>query len=228
MAGRPGEIDVSKPIKHMLAFIEQEANEKVQEIDAKGEEEFNTEKGRLIQEQRILIMDAFSKKEKQVERQRKIQSSHVKNAARLQLLGAMNEHVIKVLAEARESLGQVAKQQKRYQSIVEKLVLQGLLRILKEDVKVICRKKDVALVKPVAESAAKKYRDMTKLKVTVSVDTKNFLPDLCFGGVVLATSEGRVLLSNTLESRLELISQRMLPEIRSGLFGTNTHRKYLE
>ncbi|XP_075536686.1 V-type proton ATPase subunit E-like [Dermacentor variabilis] len=228
MAGRPGEIDVSKPIKHMLAFIEQEANEKVQEIDAKAEEEFNTEKGRLIQEQRILIMDSFSKKQKQVERQRKIQSSHVKNAARLRLLSAMDEHVTKVLVEAKSYLGQITRQGQRYQSILEKLVLQGLLRIMKEEVVVICRKQDVALAKPVVDSAAKQFRDMTKLKVKVSVDPKNFLPDPCFGGVVLAASGGRVILSNTLESRLELISQRMLPHIRSGLFGENPRRKYCD
>jgi len=30
-----------------MAFIEQEANEKAEEIDAKAEEEFNIEKGRL-------------------------------------------------------------------------------------------------------------------------------------------------------------------------------------
>ncbi|XP_050044699.1 V-type proton ATPase subunit E-like [Dermacentor andersoni] len=228
MAGRPGEIDVSKPIKHMLAFIEQEANEKVQEIDAKAEEEFNTEKGRLIQEQRILIMNSFSKKEKQVERQRKIQSSHVKNAARLRLLGAMDQHVTKVLVEAKSYLGQITSQGRHYQSFLEKLVLQGLLRIMKEDVVVICRKQDVALAKPVVDSAAKKFRDMTKLRVKVSVDPENFLPDPCFGGVVLAASGGRVILSNTLESRLELISQRMLPDIRSGLFGKNPRRKYYD
>ncbi|KAL3233234.1 hypothetical protein MRX96_022872 [Rhipicephalus microplus] len=228
MASRPGEIDVSKPIKHMLAFIEQEANEKVQEIDAKGEEEFNTEKGRLIQEQRILIMDAYAKKEKQVERQRKIQSSHVKNAARLRLLGAMNEHVNNVLTEARARLAQISKEQKRYQSILEKLVLQGLLKILMDHVVVMGRKKDVALVKAVSESAAKKFRDVAKFKVTVSVDTKNFLPEACFGGVVLSASKGRIIVTNTLDSRLELISQRMQPEIRAGLFGTNPRRKYFD
>ncbi|KAL1420911.1 hypothetical protein MTO96_004284 [Rhipicephalus appendiculatus] len=198
MASRPGEIDVSKPIKHMLAFIEQEANEKVQEIDAKAEEEFNTEKGRLIQEQRILIMDAYAKKEKQVERLRKIQSSHVTNAARLRLLGAMNEHVNKVLAEARALLAHFSKEQKRYQPILEKLVLQGLLRILKDNVVVMGRKKDVALLKAVSESAAKKFRDVVKFKSRTRSD-----------------------------SRLELISQRMRPEIRAGLFGTNPDRKYL-
>lgn len=35
----------SKQIKHMVAFIEQEASEKAEEIDAKAEEEFNIEKG---------------------------------------------------------------------------------------------------------------------------------------------------------------------------------------
>merc|ERR1712062_436348 len=50
--------DVHKQIKHMMAFIEQEANEKAEEIDAKAEEEFNIEKGRLVQQQRLKIMEA--------------------------------------------------------------------------------------------------------------------------------------------------------------------------
>ena len=72
--------DVQKQIQHMMAFIEQvpriiyvlfplsfkrqtrlidwlidfqEANEKAEEIDAKAEEEFNIEKGRLVQQQRF-------------------------------------------------------------------------------------------------------------------------------------------------------------------------------
>lgn len=36
--------DVQKQLRHMMAFIEQEANEKAEEIDAKAEEEFNIEK----------------------------------------------------------------------------------------------------------------------------------------------------------------------------------------
>ena len=62
--------DHAKPfifqIKHMMAFIEQEANEKAEEIDAKAEEEFNIEKGRLVQQQRLKIMEHFERKEKQV------------------------------------------------------------------------------------------------------------------------------------------------------------------
>jgi hypothetical protein len=71
--------DVSKQIKHMMAFIEQEASEKAEEIDAKAEEEFNIEKGRLVQQQRLKIMEFYERKEKQVELQKKIQSSNMLN-----------------------------------------------------------------------------------------------------------------------------------------------------
>lgn len=59
----------------MMAFIEQEANEKAEEIDAKAEEEFNLEKGRLVQHQRLKIMDYYERKEKSVELQKKMYGS---------------------------------------------------------------------------------------------------------------------------------------------------------
>lgn len=40
--------DVQKQLRHMMAFIEQEANEKAEEIEAKAEEEFNMEKVSII------------------------------------------------------------------------------------------------------------------------------------------------------------------------------------
>ena len=75
----------------------QEANEKAEEIDAKAEEEFNIEKGRLVQQQRLesmnhmqnetimyrlKIMEYYERKEKQVDLQKKIQSSNMLNAVR--------------------------------------------------------------------------------------------------------------------------------------------------
>lgn len=63
---------IDQQIKQMMGFIEQEANEKVEEIDAKAEEEFNIEKGRLVQQQRLKIMEFYERKEKQVELQKKM------------------------------------------------------------------------------------------------------------------------------------------------------------
>ncbi len=41
--------EVQKQLKHMKNFIEQEATEKADEIDAKAEEEFNIEKVACIE-----------------------------------------------------------------------------------------------------------------------------------------------------------------------------------
>ena len=67
-------------IKHMMAFIEQEANEKAEEIDAKAEEEFNIEKGRLVQQQRLKIMEHFERKEKQVSGHTKVKGTRFQPA----------------------------------------------------------------------------------------------------------------------------------------------------
>ncbi len=55
-----------------MAFIDQEANTKVEEIDAKAEEEFQIEKSRLVQNQRLKIMEFYAKKEKQLELAKKM------------------------------------------------------------------------------------------------------------------------------------------------------------
>lgn len=50
----------------MIAFTEQEANEKAKEIDLKAKE-FNDKKGLIVQTQRLKIMEYYEKKEKQIE-----------------------------------------------------------------------------------------------------------------------------------------------------------------
>lgn len=39
---------------------------------------------------------------------------------------------------------------------------------------------------------------------------------------------GRIKVSNTLETRLELIAQQLIPGIRSALFGSNPNRKFTD
>uniref|UniRef100_A0A2K6QR66 ATPase H+ transporting V1 subunit E1 n=1 Tax=Rhinopithecus roxellana TaxID=61622 RepID=A0A2K6QR66_RHIRO len=86
--------DVQKQVKHMVAFVEQEANEKAEGIDAKVEEEFNIDKDWLVQAQRLKIMEYYEKKEKQIEQQKKIQMSNLMNQARLKVLRLLEPRMI--------------------------------------------------------------------------------------------------------------------------------------
>lgn len=60
----------------------------------------------------------------------------------------------------------------------------------------------------------------------LKVDTDKFLPEFddtegaesCMGGVVLHTRRGRIVCSNTIDERLQLVYQEAIPEIRRILF----------
>jgi len=220
--------DVQKQIKHMMAFIEQEANEKAEEIDAKAEEEFNIEKGRLVQQQRIKIMEYYEKKEKQVELQKKIQSSNMLNQARLKVLKVREDHVRGVLDEARRRLGEVTRDESRYSQILQSLITQGLFQIMEANIIIRGRQKDAQLIQNVLPGAVEQYKRETGKDVVVTLDTENNLSAESTGGIEIFALQGRIRVVNTLESRLELIAQQLVPEIRTALFGGNASRKFTD
>jgi len=220
--------DVQKQIKHMMAFIEQEANEKAEEIDAKAEEEFNIEKGRLVQQQRLKIMEYYEKKEKQVELQKKIQSSNMLNQARLKVLKVREDHVRSVLDEARRRLGEVTKDPTKYTDVLYQLIVQALFQIMEPKATIRSRQVDQALLQNLLPGAVEEYKARTGKDCVVKLDTESFLPADACGGVELYALNGRIRVPNTLESRLELISQQLVPEIRQALFGRNPNRKFAD
>jgi len=218
--------DVQKQIKQMMAFIEQEANEKAEEIDTKAEEEFNIEKSKIFQENKIKIMEFFEKKEKQVELQRRIQNSQIHNEARLKVLQARQGYVNSVLEEALEHLVKTTKDEEMYKKVLQKLIEQGLFQLVEKEVTIRCKKDDEKLVKNVLPEAIKIYENATNRKVKVILDSANYLSSDCHGGVELYGYNGKIKCSNTLESRLDMISKQLSPDIRVALFGKNPNRKF--
>jgi V-type H+-transporting ATPase subunit E len=217
--------DVQKQIKHMMAFIDQEASEKAEEIDAKAEEEFNIEKGRLVQQQRVKIMEYYERKEKQIELQKKIQNSNLLNNGRLQVLKAREDQIKLLRDDARKKLVGIS-QNPGYKDLLEGLIVQGLYQLIEDVVLIRCRQKDVGLVQEVLPKAIANFKAATKRDTKVSIDNVNFLaPDIA-GGVELFNQNGKIKVENTLESRLELICQQMLPELKEMLFGVNLNRKF--
>ncbi|PAA55719.1 hypothetical protein BOX15_Mlig015328g1, partial [Macrostomum lignano] len=220
--------DVDKQIKQMMAFIEQEANEKKEEIDNKAEEEFNIEKSRITQQERVKIMDFYTKKEKQIELQKKIQYSNMKNQGRLKVLLARDEHLKSVLEDTTQQLRQITGDRARYEQLIESLITQGLFQLLEPAAVVRCREADTDIAEKALGAAINRYKEATGKEVKVSLDKKAFLPADSVGGVDIVGREGKILVCNNLESRLEQISQQMVPELRHILFGPNPNRKFMD
>lgn len=180
----------------MMAFIEQEANEKAEEIDAKAEEEFNIEKGRLVQQQRIKIMEYYEKKEKQVELQKKIQSSNMLNQARLKVLKVREDHVRGVLDEARRRLGEVTRDGAKYTQVLQALITQGLFQIMEAQITIRGRQQDAQLIQNALPGSVEQYKRETNKDVVVTLDTENFLSEGSTGGIEIFALQGRIRVSS--------------------------------
>ncbi|KAM6221179.1 V-type proton ATPase subunit E 2 [Rhynchocyon petersi] len=220
------DVDVQKQIKHMTAFIEQEANEKVEEIDAKADEEFNIEKGRLVQTQRLKIMEYYEKKEKQLEQQKRIQMSAMRNQARLEVLRVRDNLVVDLLNVARQRLSRMVADPIIYQELLEKLLLQSLFQLLEPRVLIRCRQQDTLLMETALQRVIPGYVLVSQKPVEVCIDQGAYLPSNLAGGLEAYSENHRIKVSNTLEDRLDLIAQHRMPEIRKALFGANPNRKF--
>lgn len=223
-----GDEEVNKQIAHMVNFIEQEAKEKVDEINVKAEEDFNIEKGRLVQQEKLKIMQQYERKEKQVEVERKIASSNALNAARLRLLEKQDALLKGIFEVASKRLSEQAHDKAKNKAIYEGLVTESLVSMLEENVEVRTRKSDLDIVKSVIGAAVAKATEMSKQKYKVTVMEDQFLPEDCCGGIEMSAQGGRIKVVNTLQNRLDAATSQTLPAIRHSLFGASSSRSFFD
>ena len=163
-----------------MSFIEQEANEKVQEIEVKAEEEFEIEKSRLVAQQRLTIIGYFEKREKQIELQRIRQRSHLLNANRLLILQCRDDLLHRLKDEAIELLSTLMKDRSIYIGILVKLISEGLLLLLLTEHQLIirCRHDDYGLVQRLIPDALRQVQSQLPTisrQIDVTVDNEHFL-----------------------------------------------------
>lgn len=221
---------VDRQIKQMVEFIKQEAKEKAQEIATKAEEEFNMEKLRMVEQEKVKVKAEFDKMTKQDEIQKRIAFSNEVNASRLQVL----QHREQVLDQVKEQVLQQLQSQGDGKDMLSKLILQGLYQ-LKESTVVVCvRKSDTSNATAAAKDAAANYKKAIGKDCVVNVDMQNFLPDKndptnpCAGGCKLMTPDGRISIDNTLNARLAVVLAQKLPDIKIMLFGRSATRTHID
>lgn len=139
---------------------------------------------------------------------------------------ALRDDLLTSLMKEASSKCKVVSDGSNYPALLQKLIVQGLVKIEEMEVIVFCRKEDVATVKKVVPAAVKEYVDILhkesgiKLtpKVTVNSDRKKDLPESSNGGVKLTACQNKIVCDNTMSSRLALVYSELLPSIREILF----------
>jgi len=212
-------------IRQMVNFILQEAHEKANEIRVKTEHDFNLEKQTLVHEAKLSIQDEFTKKEKDREIQERIARSAEIQECRVKKMTTRDALLKDLVKEAGAKCSLVARGQ-NYPHLLQKLIVQGLIKIDELEITVFCRSKDTDLVKKVLDDAVKEYVALIKKSSGVTLepvlkmntDKSKDLPESSYGGVMLTALGGRIVCDNTMSARLELVYDELLPSIRAILF----------
>lgn len=162
----------------MTAFIRQEALEKAREIQLKADEEFAIEKSKLVRQETAAIDSLYEKKFKQAAMSQQITRSTLANKTRLRVLGGRQELLDELFQKARDQTAKVAdNDKKKYQTMLQNLVLEGLYYLNEDKVSVRARKKDADAAKKAIEGAAKDFKENVGKEVSVSLDESEPLPD---------------------------------------------------
>lgn len=215
----------SDQIRQMVNFILQEAHEKANEIRVKTEHDFNLEKQTRVHEAKLGIQEEFTKKDKDREIQERIARSAEIGECKVKKMQVRDDLLRSLLEEAGQKCAMVARGT-NYPQLLQKLIVQGLIKIEEMKVTVYCRDEDKATVSSVLDAAVAEYVEIMEresgitLKPVVSMNTdesKN-LPESSFGGVTLTAVSGKIVCENTMSARLELVYDELLPSIRAILF----------
>ncbi|KAF9219277.1 ATPase V1/A1 complex subunit E [Gyrodon lividus] len=225
MAARPlNDEEVLSEMNKMVAFIKQEAMEKAREIKVKADEEFAIEKAKLVKQEQQAIDAQYEKKRKGAEVAQKIAQSNLTNKSRLKLLHRREEQLQELFATARSQILTLG-EEGRYLQFLEGVIVQGYLQLMESKVTLIVREKDTELVQKAGEAAAETYTQISGKRV--GFDVESILSnESSAGGIKLISGSKRITIDNTLDERLRLLEDRMLPEIRRDLFGPNENRKF--
>lgn len=225
------ETEVERQIDQMVKFIKQEAEEKANEISVSAEEEFNIEKLQLLEAEKAKIRKDYERREGQIDVKKKIEYSKQLNESRLKVLQARENAVHELIHDAHQSLTGFAKDQQKYKTLLTDLLVQAFAKLSEPTVIVKVREADQGLAKEAIEEARRKFKDaFGKDGPTANLDTKNFLPpagdgkegeeeNSCAGGVVVASGDGKIVCSNTIDERLKIAYAQNLPMIRGTFFG---------
>lgn len=217
-----GKVDPDRQIKQMVNFIMQEAHEKVNEIKIKTEHDFTLEKQNLVHQGKIKIQEEYAQKEKDLEIQRRVSRSNAVGESRVKKMKARDDMLERLKSEAAERLAGFATTP-QYPTFLKKLIIQGLIKIEEQAVEVQCRAEDTAVVTRILPEAVSEYRAlMSAAGFTVNPRvalSKTTIPTKgCTGGVMLTACDGRIVVNQTADERLQIAYQMQMPKVRSMLF----------
>lgn len=213
----------AKQISAMCAYVRQEATEKVNEINLKTEQERDKQLNILAVEGRQAIDSDIERMVKDLNKKKRVMKAKASQKELVRKFTNRDKLLSTILQSAHEKLNGVAKSG-AYKGLCKQLLVQGLVKIMENDVKIKCREADAGMINGLLKSVEAEYKKLFKeqcdmdVKITLRVDSKSYLKPNCAGGVILMGHGNKIVCDNTLDTRLRLCFEDLKPVVRSALF----------
>lgn len=234
------EADAKKQIENMMRFIEQEANEKAEEILDQTDQELEAWKNEFKHNKRQYWKNYYLAEKKRREVAGKIAESKLKSSEDERVMRERQNIMNTMKQQAKDSLGKAIKSKPaEYKKLLEDLLVEGLLKIMEAKVTVRATKDDQSVVEGLLKSAQSRFTSemqkacaehKKKFQMDILVDMdKKPLKDSCIGGVWIqsAAYTGRpdaIIVRNSLDARLDSVIEYLTPTIRGLMFPEDEKR----
>merc|ERR1711879_163450 len=122
--------------------------------------------------------------------------------------------MVKISEDVKGSLQEQLKADALSKPFVTKLIVQGLLMLLEQEVTIRCKAIDAKMVQAVLNDASSQYSKVIKQETgadktcKLTIDTKEVLPASCIGGVMLLCQNSKITIDNTIDLRLKLVMEQ--------------------
>ena len=212
-------------------MMRQDAHEKAFEMQVLGQRAYEEQRDKTIAEGERKLKREFESKLDDQRIKQKIEVSQLTNQTRLDKMKHRNECMENLRSSAMERLcNDYGAGNEQYIETLKNLIVQGMIKLLEEEVELKVREDEVDVVKGLIEECEAKYAEIMLEETTREYSTKlSVMEDLFLrddeggksGGVLLYAHNRKIVVSNTLEDRLNLVFEGELPQLRAGLFPKN-------
>lgn len=155
----------------------------------------------------------YTEKSSNLAIQQKIAASTKTNEVRIKRMNCRNDCLEKLKLETKARLIQVMKSNPElYKETLKNLIIQGMIKLLEENVELLCRNKgEEGIVKGLIPECQKAYSELMKEKTgrdyatKLSVISDKYMTEAQgseVGGIVLLAHERRIVVANSLQDRI--------------------------
>eukprot|EP00467_Chlorarachnion_reptans_P010160 CAMPEP_0114507038 /NCGR_PEP_ID=MMETSP0109-20121206/11783_1 /TAXON_ID=29199 /ORGANISM="Chlorarachnion reptans, Strain CCCM449" /LENGTH=256 /DNA_ID=CAMNT_0001685737 /DNA_START=24 /DNA_END=794 /DNA_ORIENTATION=+ len=233
--------EAQKQIQNMVRFIEQEAREKADELTEQTNQELQAWKSEFIYTKRVEFRTMMLDLKKRKEVEGKIAESKLKQREETKILVERLKIMQSLQKESMEKLKSTKKSKANaYKSLLEDLIVEGLLKMMERKVTVRACKDDQEIVKSLLSKAKKRFEDEMiaacakenskfNMNINISMDSTP-LPDRCIGGVWIQSSAylsrpDAIIVRNSFDARNEAVMQMLTPMMREIMFPEDEERR---